>query len=138
MTVISRVMANNPVPTKETAARSGINLFRKEGEYWTIAYEDKVVRLRDAKGMHVLAHLLSHPGERLPVGDLLLVTESARRETSRDDENARVTVTKRIKAALARIQQHHPSLGHHLATCVKTGACCVYLPHPERQANWCF
>ncbi len=39
------------------------NLFRQEGEYWTIAYEGLVVRLRDTKGMASLAQVLSHPGE---------------------------------------------------------------------------
>jgi DNA-binding response OmpR family regulator len=36
--------------------------FQREGEYWTIAYEGRVTRLRDSKGMRVLAHLLAQPG----------------------------------------------------------------------------
>jgi ATP/maltotriose-dependent transcriptional regulator MalT len=41
----------------EAAAVAGAarNLFRREGEYWTVAFEDAVVRLRDAKGLRHLA-----------------------------------------------------------------------------------
>ena len=43
----------------EDAPRAAI--FRKEGAYWTIAWEGKVTRLNDAKGLRYLAHLLRHP-----------------------------------------------------------------------------
>jgi tetratricopeptide (TPR) repeat protein len=36
--------------------------FQLEGEYWTISYEGKVQRLRDSKGLRVLARLLANPG----------------------------------------------------------------------------
>jgi hypothetical protein len=44
-----------------TAAR---NAFRREGEYWTIAYEGLVFRLRDTKGLRYLELLLRQPGQR--------------------------------------------------------------------------
>jgi hypothetical protein len=50
-----------------TASR---NLFRREGEYWTIAYQGSVVRLRDAKGLRHLARLLAQPGREFHVVDL--------------------------------------------------------------------
>jgi hypothetical protein len=46
------------------------NLFRQEGEYWTVAYEGSVVRLKDAKGLRHLARLLTHPGREFHVTDL--------------------------------------------------------------------
>jgi hypothetical protein len=46
------------------------NLFRREGEYWTIAYEGAVVRLRDAKGLRHLARLLARPGQEFHAVDL--------------------------------------------------------------------
>jgi hypothetical protein len=46
------------------------NLFRREGEYWTISYEGAVVRLRDAKGLRHLARLLAHPGQEFHAVDL--------------------------------------------------------------------
>ena len=36
-------------------------VFRREGDYWTIAYEAAVVRLKDAKGLRYLEPLLRHP-----------------------------------------------------------------------------
>ncbi|MGH7855697.1 MAG: hypothetical protein ACREQY_00070, partial [Candidatus Binatia bacterium] len=47
------------------------NVFRKEGEYWTLAYRGKVVRLRDAKGLRDIALLLANPGREFHVADLL-------------------------------------------------------------------
>jgi tetratricopeptide (TPR) repeat protein len=44
--------------------------FRLEGEYWTVGYEGRVVRLRDSKGMLVLAELLTHPDRPRPSLDL--------------------------------------------------------------------
>src|SRR5215470_15711687 len=46
-------------------------LFRREGEYWTIAYDRVVFRLRDTKGLHHLMQLLTQPGVRIPAGALL-------------------------------------------------------------------
>jgi hypothetical protein len=36
--------------------------FQLEGEYWTVSYEGRVHRLRDSKGLRVLARLLANPG----------------------------------------------------------------------------
>jgi tetratricopeptide (TPR) repeat protein len=44
--------------------------FRKEGEYWTVGIGGKSFRLRDAKGMAYLAHLLRNPGAEFHVLDL--------------------------------------------------------------------
>jgi hypothetical protein len=46
------------------------NLFRREGEYWTVCYEGVVVRLRDAKGLRHLARLLTDPRREFHVVDL--------------------------------------------------------------------
>ena len=45
-------------------------IFRREGEYWTIAYEGKVVRLRHRKGLAYIAHLMAHAGREFHVTDL--------------------------------------------------------------------
>jgi len=34
----------------------------REGEYWAITYAKRVTRLRDSKGLRILAHLLADPG----------------------------------------------------------------------------
>jgi non-specific serine/threonine protein kinase len=46
------------------------NVFRREGEYWTISYEGAVVHLKDAKGLRHLARLLTHPGREFHAVDL--------------------------------------------------------------------
>jgi catechol 2,3-dioxygenase-like lactoylglutathione lyase family enzyme len=46
------------------------NLFRQEGEYWTIVFDGSVVRLRDAKGLRYLARLLARPGREFHAVDL--------------------------------------------------------------------
>jgi hypothetical protein len=111
-------------------------LFQKEGEYWTIAYGGAMLRLRDTKGLQCLARLLGRPGEHIPASLLLSGPVEAGGETIADAERARVTVTKRIKVALKKIQEHHPSLGHHLTTCIKTGHFCTYTPDPQQPFAW--
>jgi hypothetical protein len=50
--------------------QAGRNVFRREGEYWTVAYQGSVVRLKDAKGLRHLARLLAHPGREFHATDL--------------------------------------------------------------------
>ena len=116
----------------------------REGEYWTIAYEGSVLRLRDSKGLRCLAYLLYHPGERFAAVDLLGIGESApptAGDGSADGgpaggEAARVLIRKRIKAAVTKVATHNLALGYHLTLSVKTGSSCVYLADPERPLQW--
>jgi len=55
----------------ELAASAQSNaVFCMEGDYWTVAYEGKTSRLKDAKGLHYIVHLLAHPGEEIRALDL--------------------------------------------------------------------
>jgi hypothetical protein len=47
-------------------------VFRKEGDYWTVAFEGTTFRLKDAKGLHYLAYLLRHPGHEFHALDLMM------------------------------------------------------------------
>jgi len=49
------------------------NVFRREGDYWSVAFEEHTVHLRDLKGLHYLARLLADPGRELHVLDLVAV-----------------------------------------------------------------
>jgi len=129
-------------------------VFRREGEYWTVAYDGTVCRLRDSKGMQLLAVLLGRPGERVRAAQLLgLVREIEPGEVAAAPatpgtrpglpspdgaaaERARVNVTRAIKGALQRIAAHHPTLCAHLRTTVRTGYACVYLPDPRLTLRW--
>jgi hypothetical protein len=46
------------------------NVFRREGEYWTICFAGSMARLKDAKGLRYLAQLLADPGREFHAIDL--------------------------------------------------------------------
>lgn len=58
------------------------------------------------------------------------------RKASSEVERARFSVTKAVKKTIDKIQMHHPSLGEHLATTVKTGTYCSYMPDPRVPISW--
>lgn len=58
----------------EAVRRSAIekaDVFRRDGEYWTVGHRGLVVTLRDTKGLRDLARLLAQPGRELHVLDLM-------------------------------------------------------------------
>jgi hypothetical protein len=65
-----RDAAEDVGPSVAAATVVSRNLFRREGEYWTVVFEGVVVRLRDAKGLGHLARLLADPGREFHVVDL--------------------------------------------------------------------
>lgn len=52
------------------AARQADAVCYREADVWSIAYRGRSTHLRDAKGLHDLAVLLTHPGEDIHVLDL--------------------------------------------------------------------
>jgi hypothetical protein len=59
--------AGNPVQTNQVPDRT----FRREGEYWTITYEGRVIRIKHSKGLLYIAQLLANPGREFHVTDLV-------------------------------------------------------------------
>src|SRR5580700_2869486 len=59
--------ASSP-PSNLHASRKGV--FRREGDYWTVGYGETSFRLKDAKGLAYIAHLLRHPDVSFHVLDL--------------------------------------------------------------------
>jgi hypothetical protein len=58
---------------------AGLNrrgIFRREGEYWTIVYENQTVRIRNSKGLAYIAYLIRHSGRELHVTDLATLGQS--------------------------------------------------------------
>jgi hypothetical protein len=51
-------------------------------------------------------------------------------------ERARVNVTRAIRAALRRIAEHEPELGHRLRRTIRTGRSCAYRPDPDPPLHW--
>jgi pimeloyl-ACP methyl ester carboxylesterase len=66
-------------------------LFRREGDYWTVAFGGKVVRMRDAKGLGYLARLLRHPHREFHVLDLLAGAAPREDDATRTDGLAMAT-----------------------------------------------
>jgi class 3 adenylate cyclase/tetratricopeptide (TPR) repeat protein len=189
------------------------SLFRREGEYWAIAFEGDAFRLRDSKGLRYIARLLAEQGREVHALDLVAgehaperarrrldpglfastpadageildarakaeyrhrlaelekeadearalgdAERAARADEERDfivrelasalglggrdrraaspSERARVSVTRAIRAALARIREHSATLGEHLDRSVHTGTFCSYSPDPRAPLDW--
>lgn len=51
-------------------------------------------------------------------------------------ERARQSVTKAIKSAAARVAEHSPAMGRHLASTLRTGTYCIYQPDPRIPTIW--
>jgi tetratricopeptide (TPR) repeat protein len=192
-------------------------VFRREGEYWSIAFAGEAFRLKDVKGLHYLAQLLRQPGREFHVLDLAAAgrgagaggpragpapedglhqarlsgtgpmldqrakaayrarlreleeelaeatswADPARAATARQEmqflaselaaavglggrdrpagspaERARVSITKAVKTALARIRAHSPALADHLDATIHTGTFCCYTPDPRAPITW--
>jgi tetratricopeptide (TPR) repeat protein len=71
---LQAAQAGGPSPvgmgTEAAAPEVARNVFRREGEYWTVVFDGSVVRLRDAKGLRHLARLLADPGREFHALDL--------------------------------------------------------------------
>jgi tetratricopeptide (TPR) repeat protein len=190
------------------------NVFRREGDFWSVIFDGRTVHVRDLKGMRYLARLLADPGREYHVLDLVaaetgpdaqidsdqladlprsafgdageildarakdayrrrlaeidddieqaraigdaeraaqadtergfLVRELARaiglsgrgRRAASASERARVSVTRAVRQAMARVGEHHPQLGEHLNRTIRTGTYCAYFPDPRTPAAW--
>ncbi len=191
-----------------------VNVFRREGDYWTVVFAGRTTRVRNLKGVRYLARLLAAPGRELHVLELVaaesggpaaaegsragalshaypgdagpmldarakdayrrrlaeieddieqarafgddaraaqadaerdfLVREISRavglggrdRRAASTSERARVSVTRALRQALARIGEHHPELAEHLERTIHTGTHCSYVPDPRTPAAW--
>ncbi len=58
---------------------------KREGDYWTLRFGGRDVRLKDTKGLHYLATLLRHAGRELHVMEIAGGTEAAPDATPVDD-----------------------------------------------------
>lgn len=58
-------------PAASRLPSPALNVFRKEGDYWTIAYQGTSFRLRHLRGLDYVARLLRHPGVEFLALDLL-------------------------------------------------------------------
>jgi tetratricopeptide (TPR) repeat protein len=57
--------------TGDEQPAASVNVFRREGDYWSVSFEGHTVRVRDLKGLRYLARLLADPGREYHVLDLV-------------------------------------------------------------------
>jgi tetratricopeptide (TPR) repeat protein len=91
------------------SATAGTNVFRREGDYWSVVFEGRTVRVRDVKGMRYLAQLLAHPGREIHVLDLV-AAETGQQTALGDageilDERAKAAYRRRLEEIEADIDQ---------------------------------
>ena len=79
-TILDAIEANPSIPppmdiahhdTLDEPPAGGVNVFRREGDYWSVIFEGHTVHVRDLKGMRYLARLLADPGREFHVLDLV-------------------------------------------------------------------
>lgn len=78
-------------------------IFRRDGEYWSIAYSGRTFRLRDLRGLAYIAYLLAHPGQRFHATELVAAS-GPRAGVAPRPPNAQVLLGQRIGAARRRVR----------------------------------
>jgi pimeloyl-ACP methyl ester carboxylesterase len=69
-----------------SAHETAQDIFRKEGEFWTIACWEKTFRLSDVRGLAYIAYLLGHPREEFHVLSLVSKTNGEQGEADEPAE----------------------------------------------------
>jgi len=90
------------------------NMFSREGDYWSVGFEGKVVRVRDILGMRHLARLLAEPSREFHVLDLAAAEKGAELESLRSgdagellDERAKEAYRRRLHEIDEDIEEAH-------------------------------
>ena len=87
--------------TRGGAAARRRGVFRRDGALWELAFEGDTVRLADAKGLHDLRYLLSHPGSQVPAAALRHADDPQAGPASRGvdllDDQARAAYRRRLE-----------------------------------------
>jgi tetratricopeptide (TPR) repeat protein len=91
------------------SATTETNVFRREGDYWSVLFEGRTVRVRDLKGMRYLAQLLAQPGREFHVLDLV-AAETGQQTALGDagemlDERAKTAYRRRLAEIEEDIEQ---------------------------------
>ena len=63
-------------------------VFRRDGDYWTVAYADTVLRLKDSRGLQYVARLLRHPAQEILAIDLAQNAENGDRRSGMSERTS--------------------------------------------------
>jgi hypothetical protein len=95
----ARVLAARDRPATKERSQDDGNVFRRDGDVWTVGFGGRTVRLRDAKGLRDLAVLLAAPGREVAAADLVTGGAQAVRAFGADpvlDDRARAEYRARL------------------------------------------
>jgi tetratricopeptide (TPR) repeat protein len=80
----TRIVADQ-APPRAPALDAGTGTFRREGEYWVIAFDGNAIRMKHTKGLAYLSRLLERPGTELHALDLVGVGGNGDGAAARED-----------------------------------------------------
>jgi hypothetical protein len=82
------------------------NVFRREGDVWTIGFDERALRLKDTKGLRYLARLIGHPGQEYHVIDLAGAADVHQAEvTPAPDQQARTAYRRRLEDVREQLEE---------------------------------
>ena len=94
-----------PAAPGEVRARPSRYVFRREGDYWTLARDGRIARLRSLRGFEYIAELLRHPHQQIYVVDLAALGAPAEHRLSLEEaaeHGLRVSAEADVTPALDR------------------------------------
>jgi tetratricopeptide (TPR) repeat protein len=71
MLVLEMKVASLQEEMASPSGPAGTHVFQREGEYWSILYDGRSLRLKDSKGLRYLGRLLADPGREFHALDLV-------------------------------------------------------------------
>ena len=74
--IMEMSQCSSKLPVVDSSAADGA-IFRQEGDFWTLCYAGKTIRLKNVKGLVFISHLLKDPGTELHAQELARVAVSA-------------------------------------------------------------
>lgn len=69
---VNDILREHPRPPDQAQ-----RVFRKEGQFWSVTFEGKTIRIKDGKGAQYLSYLLGQPGRDFPAVELLHAVSGA-------------------------------------------------------------
>lgn len=105
---IVEFMGDDGRPASPARTRRSGNVWRRDGDVWTIRFAEQEIHLKHQKGLADLAALLAHPGHELHALELVRGPGSACRRTSAQpvlDERARAEYRERLGTLEAELAE---------------------------------
>ena len=71
---LRNIAEKGSVVDRLASAAKAANVFRRDGDYWTITYRGSTSRLRDCLGLRAIAHLIANQGRSIASVDVVAAT----------------------------------------------------------------